>query len=109
MGSGVVDWFDFCGTFPERGKGNRQMSTDLSIQLSDETFAILNSVANATGLNHTMLIERAIKAMDHLQQQRASAVTMAIAEADAGLFVPIEDVFDDLDRLIDSLDRKHAA
>lgn len=85
------------------------MSANLNIQLDEATLAILDKAATATGLNHAMLIERAIKAMDHLQQQRASAVKMAIAESDAGLFTPIEEVFGDLDRLIDSFDHKHAA
>jgi predicted transcriptional regulator len=85
------------------------MRANLNVELDEEALAILNKTAETSGVDRGALVSRAIKAMELLHTQRAAAVKVSIVESEAGLLIPMEDVFDDLDRLIDSYDQKHAA
>jgi predicted transcriptional regulator len=85
------------------------MQTNLSVELDAEALAILNQTAEASGIDRGVLVSRAIKAMEHMQQQRAAAVTVAMAEAEAGLGRPAEEYFKELENRIIARIQKDAA
>jgi predicted transcriptional regulator len=85
------------------------MATKLSIELDDEALAILNKTVELSGLDRGALVSRAIKAMEHLYQQRAAAVKVAMAESEAGLGRPAEDYFKELENRIIARIQKDAA
>jgi predicted transcriptional regulator len=85
------------------------MSKQVNIRLDDASIATLDAVAERLGRSRSALVQRAVSAFIAQEQARIEAIKKSIAEADAGLLIPAEQVFAELDALIDAYEQKNAA
>jgi predicted transcriptional regulator len=85
------------------------MAQTITVELSDEHLALLDQAALRAETSRDNLIARAIKGMAHLHQQHSAALEMSLAQADAGQSLPADEVFGELDEIIKTYEKKHAA